>query len=68
MSNLLKPVIWFYHEFGLAAIHKTGRNAYLIISMRLFRMVSHGAITLVLGMSKSSKQLGYKLKDQYACF
>ena len=37
MSSLLKPVIWFYHEFGLAAIHKTGRNAYLIILARLCR-------------------------------
>jgi ABC-type uncharacterized transport system permease subunit len=51
MSSLLKPIIWFYHEFGLAAIHKTGRNAYLIIVMRLCRMLAHGAITLVLGTS-----------------
>lgn len=49
MASVLKPITWFYHEFGLAAIHHTGRNAYLIITARMFRMLSHGAITLVLG-------------------
>lgn len=49
MSNLFKPILWFYHEFGLAAIHDTGRNAYLIILARLCRMMAHGAITLILG-------------------
>lgn len=51
MASLLKPILWFYHEFGLSAIHQTGRNAYIIIIARLCRMLAHGAITLVLGAS-----------------
>ena len=51
MSAVWYPVKWFYTEFGLAAIHETGRNAYLIILARACRMFAHGAITLILGMS-----------------
>ena len=50
MSILLSPIKWFYTEFGLASIHETGRNAYLIILARACRMFAHGAITLILGM------------------
>ena len=50
MSGMIYPLKWFYNEFGLVAIHETGRNAYLIILARFFRMSAHGAITLVLGM------------------
>jgi hypothetical protein len=35
MSSILKPLFWFYDAFGLSAIHKTGRNAYLIILARV---------------------------------
>lgn len=50
MTSITKPIVWFYHAFGLAAIHDTGRNAYLIIAARTLRMVAHGANTLILGM------------------
>ena len=50
MSAILKPLKWFYHEFGLASIHATGRDAYLIILARSFRMVASGAVSLILGM------------------
>jgi len=46
---LTKPFTWFYHEFGLAAIQATGRNAYLIILARSMRMVSFGMTQVILG-------------------
>lgn len=39
-SAILRPFQWFYTEFGLSSIQKTGRNAYLIILARACRMVS----------------------------
>ena len=50
MSGILRPLRWFYHEFGVDAIQDTGRNAYLIILARSFRMIAHGANSLILGM------------------
>ncbi len=50
MVNLLYPLQWFNRYFGVAAIHETGRNAYLIILARSCRMVANGAITVILGM------------------
>ncbi|KAK5164616.1 uncharacterized protein LTR77_009822 [Saxophila tyrrhenica] len=50
MSKLLYPIQWFYREFGVAAIHETGRDAYLIISARACRMVAHGAIAVILAL------------------
>ncbi|KAI0888053.1 MFS general substrate transporter [Annulohypoxylon maeteangense] len=41
---------WFYHEFGLAAIHETGLNAYLIILARTCRMFAYGTNALILGI------------------
>ena len=35
MSSILKPFVWFADTFGLVSIHKTGRNAYLIILARV---------------------------------
>ena len=49
MSAILKPLEWFYHEFGVAAIHETGRNAYLIICARALRMFAYGTNSLILG-------------------
>lgn len=50
MSALVRPLTWFYHEFGLVSIQASGRNAYLIILSRSCRMVAHGAVSLILGM------------------
>lgn len=50
MSFALRPAKWFYNEFGLAAIHETGWNAYLIITARACRMFAHGANSLMLGI------------------
>lgn len=49
MASVLKPLQWFYHAFGLDAIHDTGRNAYIIIAARMLRMFAHGANSLILG-------------------
>lgn len=49
MSALLRPLQWFYHEFGVASVHHTGRNAYLIIMARTSRMVAFGCNSLILG-------------------
>lgn len=49
MASALKPLQWFYHAFGLDAIHDTGRNAYIIIAARMLRMFAHGANSLILG-------------------
>jgi hypothetical protein len=42
MSSLLGPLKWFYHEFGVASIHETGSNAWLIIFARSCRMFAYG--------------------------
>lgn len=54
MSALIGPIKWFYHEFGIASIHETGRNAWLMILARSLRMVAYGAIALILGMRNHS--------------
>ena len=51
LFTTMNPIKWFYNEFGLASIHKTGRNAYVIIFARFMRMIAHGAVTLILGTS-----------------
>lgn len=50
MSTAIKSIRWFYHEFGLASVHATGRNAYLIILARTCRMFAYGTNSLVLGL------------------
>lgn len=50
MSALVKPLSWFYHEFGIVSIHSTGLNAYLIILARTVRMFAYGTNSLILGM------------------
>ncbi|ETS74951.1 hypothetical protein PFICI_13435 [Pestalotiopsis fici W106-1] len=50
MSAVLGPIKWFYHEFGIASIHETGRNAYFIILARSFRMIAYGANSLILAI------------------
>ncbi|OTB09478.1 hypothetical protein M426DRAFT_316028 [Hypoxylon sp. CI-4A] len=52
MSEKIKASLkWFYHEFGLAAIHETGLDAYLIILARTCRMFAYGTNALILGMA-----------------
>ncbi|KAI3328480.1 major facilitator superfamily domain-containing protein [Ustulina deusta] len=50
MSTATKSIRWFYHEFGLASVHATGRNAYLIILARTCRMFAYGTNSLVLAI------------------
>jgi len=50
MSVITKPFQWFYHEFGVDAIHDTGRNAYLIIIARSCRMFAYGTNSFFLGI------------------
>ena len=59
MSAFIRSAKWFYHEFGLNAIHETGRNAYLIIFARSFRMIAHGANSLILGKYTIGCQLQF---------
>lgn len=49
MSALLKAAARFYHDFGIASVHETGRNAYLIIVARACRMFAYGTNSLILG-------------------
>ena len=49
MSAVTMPLKWFYHEFGVDAIHDTGRNAYLIIIARSCRMFAYGTNSFFLG-------------------
>ncbi|KAI3336973.1 MFS general substrate transporter [Xylariaceae sp. AK1471] len=46
----MNAIRWFYHEFGLASIHATGRNAYLIILARTCRMFAYGTNSLILAI------------------
>jgi hypothetical protein len=48
-STAMNAIRWFYHVFGLASIHETGRNAYLIILARTCRMFAYGTNSLILG-------------------
>ncbi|GAW19199.1 hypothetical protein ANO14919_086830 [Xylariales sp. No.14919] len=54
MSTVMNPIRWFYHEFGLASVHATGRNAYLIILARTCRMFAYGTNSLILAIFFSS--------------
>ncbi|RWA11785.1 hypothetical protein EKO27_g3308 [Xylaria grammica] len=63
MSTVMDPIRWFYHEFGLASVHATGRDAYLIILARTCRMFAYGTNSLILAIFFSSlgvsdKQIG----------
>ncbi|KAI1766935.1 MFS general substrate transporter [Hypoxylon sp. FL1150] len=53
-ERILKGLKWFYHEFGIAAIHETGRNAYIIILARTCRMFAYGTNALILAIFFSS--------------
>ncbi|KAI0200798.1 major facilitator superfamily domain-containing protein [Astrocystis sublimbata] len=44
------PIRWFYHEFGLASVHATGLDAYLIILARTCRMFAYGTNSLILAI------------------
>lgn len=50
MSNILRPIKWFYHEFGIDAVHQTGRNAYFLILARTCRMFAFGTNSLILAI------------------
>ncbi|KAI1191208.1 major facilitator superfamily domain-containing protein [Nemania serpens] len=50
MPTARNPIRWFYHEFGLASLHATGRNAYLIILARTCRMFAYGTNALILAI------------------
>ncbi|RYP30703.1 hypothetical protein DL767_006119 [Monosporascus sp. MG133] len=50
MSALIRPLKWFYHEFGIESIQETGRNAYLMILARACRMFAYGTNALILAI------------------
>ncbi|KAI0481405.1 major facilitator superfamily domain-containing protein [Xylaria cf. heliscus] len=50
MSAAINSIRWFYHEFGLASVHATGLNAYLIILARTCRMFAYGTNSLILAI------------------
>ncbi|KAI0148358.1 major facilitator superfamily domain-containing protein [Xylariaceae sp. FL1272] len=57
MSAVANSVRWFYREFGLASIHQTGRNAYLVIFARTCRMFAYGTNALVLAIFFSALKI-----------
>ena len=44
------PLSWIYHEFGLASLHDTGRDAWLIIGARTSRMFAYGANSVFIAL------------------
>ncbi|KAI0839739.1 MFS general substrate transporter [Hypoxylon sp. FL0890] len=56
-EKIKAPLKWFYHEFGLAAIHETGLNAYLIILARTCRMFAYGTNALILAIFFSALEI-----------
>src|SRR3954453_13389983 len=56
MVDFLTPLKWLYKEFGIASVYHTGKDAYLIIIARCFRMFSYGAISLILALFFSALQ------------
>ncbi|KAK4496905.1 hypothetical protein PRZ48_011354 [Zasmidium cellare] len=50
MALVLRPFVWFYHEFGLVSVYDTGGNAWLIILARSLRMFAYGTNSLILAL------------------
>jgi len=50
MSAVLRPLQWFYHEFGLDSLYGAGRNAYLVVIARSCRMFAYGTNSLILAL------------------
>ncbi|KAG0648681.1 hypothetical protein D0Z07_4606 [Hyphodiscus hymeniophilus] len=50
MAFPLKQLKWLYQEFGLASLHATGRDAYIIILSRCTRMLAYGTNSLILAL------------------
>ncbi|KOS20047.1 putative membrane protein [Escovopsis weberi] len=48
------PARWLYHEFGIASVHQTGPDGWLILLARACRMFSFGAISLIMALFLSS--------------
>ncbi|KXT10737.1 hypothetical protein AC579_6836 [Pseudocercospora musae] len=57
MAAVARPFVWFYHEFGIDSIQKTGRNAWLMIAARSLRMFAYGTNALILALFFS--ELGF---------
>ncbi|KAI1387520.1 MFS general substrate transporter [Hypoxylon trugodes] len=56
-ERITAPLRWFYHEFGIAAIHETGSDAYLIILARTGRMFAYGTTALILAIFFSALEI-----------
>ncbi|KAM3421921.1 putative membrane protein [Cercospora zeina] len=50
MAAVGRSIAWFGKEFGLASLHETGRDAYLIILARSLRMLAYGTNALILAL------------------
>ncbi|KAF2211137.1 hypothetical protein CERZMDRAFT_68983 [Cercospora zeae-maydis SCOH1-5] len=50
MAAVGSSIAWFWKEFGLASLHDTGRDAYLIIVARSLRMLAYGTNALILAL------------------
>jgi MFS family permease len=47
---MLYLIKWLYNEFGIASVHNTGRDAWLIIMARCCRMFAYGTNALILAL------------------
>ncbi|KAF7585366.1 hypothetical protein BBP40_011113, partial [Aspergillus hancockii] len=54
--SLRKPIRWLYHEFGIASVHTTGRDVWLIILARTGRMFAYGGTSLIIALFFASLQ------------
>src|ERR1700759_5458960 len=50
MSFPLKQIKWLYPEFGLSSLWATGRDAWLIILTRCFRMFAYGTNAIIMAL------------------
>lgn len=56
-APLGKSAAWLYHESGIASLHQTGRDAWLIILSRTCRMFAFGGVSLTIALFFS--ELGF---------
>lgn len=50
MRVLTEKAKWLYKEFGLKAVYETGKDCWIIILLRFFRMFAYGSNSLILAL------------------
>jgi MFS family permease len=50
MSFITEKAQWVYKEFGLRAVYETGKDCWIIVLLRFFRMFAYGSNSLILAL------------------